>query len=287
MTTKNLRSEDMQWENVTCLEIEDLVDFEAQPFKVVDDEAMQELVDSIKTVGVLVPIIVRPMKERKYEIIAGHRRKRASILAGNNTIPARILKLNDDQAAILLVDSNLQREKLLPSERAYAYKLKLEALKHQGIKNYFTSRHDVGRLESADVVGHSFGESGRQVQRYIRLTELIYQLLDKVDEDIIKFIAGVEISYLDTRHQILLNDTIDYNCYEVNAKQGTQIKKHYLDGDLSEDKINEILKGEESKKLKEKISINYTKLKEYFPKEYTPQQCEEALWEILDKWFKK
>jgi len=116
---------------------------------------------------------------------------------------------------------------------------------------------------------------------------LIYQLLDKVDEDIIKFIAGVEVSYLDTKHQILLNDVIDYNCYEVNAKQGTQIKKHYLDGDLSEDKINEILKGEESKKPKEKISINYTRLKEYFPKEYTPQQCEAALWEILDKWFKK
>ena len=227
------------WENITYLKIEDLVDFEAQPFKVVDDEAMQELVDSIKTVGVLVPIIVRRMKEGKYEIISGHRRKRASEIAGMNTIPAVVVKLNDDEAAILLVDSNLQREKLLPSERAYAYKLKLEALKHQGIKKYFTSRHDVGRLESADVVGEAFGESGRQVQRYIRLTELIYQLLDKVDEDIIKFIAGVEVSYLDTKHQILLNDVIDYNCYEVNAKQGTQIKKHYLDGDLSENKIND------------------------------------------------
>ena len=155
----------MQWETVTCLKIEVLVDFEAQPFKVVDDESMQELTDSIKTVGVLVPIIVRRMKEGKYEIISGHRRKRASEIAGMNTIPAVVVKLNDDEAAILLVDSNLQREKLLPSERAYAYKLKLGALKHQGIKNYFTSRHDVGRLESADVVGHSFGESGRQVQR--------------------------------------------------------------------------------------------------------------------------
>jgi len=130
----------MQWENVTCLEIDDLVDFEAQPFKVVDDEAMQELVDSIKTVGVLVPIIVREMKgikkgeDMKYEIISGHRRKRASIIAGEKTIPAVVVKLNDDEAAILLVDSNLQREKLLPSERAYAYKIKLEALKHQGIK---------------------------------------------------------------------------------------------------------------------------------------------------------
>ena len=152
----------------------------------------------------------------------------------------------------MLVDSNLQREKLLPSERAYAYKLKLEALKHQGIKNEFTCRHHVDKLKSADVVGPAFGESGRQVPRYIRLTELIYQLLDKVDEDIKKFIAGVEVSYLDTKHQILLNDVIDYNCYEVNAKQGTQIKKHYLDGDLSEDKINEILEGEKSKKTKRK-----------------------------------
>ena len=278
--------------DVDTLSISDLVDFEAQPFKVLDDEAMQELVDSIKNVGVLVPIIVRKMKgiksdqDMKYEIISGHRRKRACELAGRDTIPAVVAKLNDDEAAILLVDSNLQREKLLPSERAYAYKLKLEALKHQGIKNDFTCGHDVHKLKSRDEIGKAFGESGRQVQRYIRLTELIYQLLDKVDEDIIKFIAGVEVSYLDTKHQILLNDVIDYNCYEVNAKQGTQIKKHYLDGDLSEDKINEILEGEKSKKPKEKISINYTRLKEYFPKEYTPQQCEEALWEILDKWFK-
>ena len=273
--------------NVVILSINDLVDFDAQPFNVVDDEAMQELTDSIKTVGVLVPIIVRRMTDGRYEIISGHRRKRACEILGKDTIPAIIMELNDDEAAILLVDSNLQREKLLPSERAYAYKLKLEALKHQGVKNEFTCRHHVDKLKSADVVGQSFGESGRQVQRYIRLTELIYQLLDKVDEDIIKFIAGVEVSYLDTKHQILLNDVIDYNCYEVNAKQGTQIKKHYLDGDLSEDKINEILKGEESKKIKEKISINYTRLKEYFPKEYTPQQCEEALWKILDKWFRK
>ena len=273
--------------NVEVLPIKDLVDFEAQPFKVVDDEAMQELADSIKTVGVLVPIIVRQMKDGKYEIISGHRRKRASEIVGNETIPAVIVKLNDDEAAILLVDSNLQREKLLPSERAYAYKLKLEALKHQGIRNEFTCRHDVDKLKSADVVGQAFGESGRQVQRYIRLTELIYQLLDKVDEDIIKFIAGVEISYLDTKHQILLNDVIEYNCCEVNAKQGTQIKKHYLEGDLSEDKINEILNGEEIKEKPEKISINYTRLRKYFPKDYTQKQCEEALWEILDKWFRR
>lgn len=273
--------------DVRILQIKDLVDFEAQPFKVVDDEAMQELADSIKTVGVLVPIIVRQMKDGKYEIISGHRRKRASEIVGNETIPAVIVKLNDDEAAILLVDSNLQREKLLPSERAYAYKLKLEALKHQGIRNEFTCRHDVDKLKSADVVGQAFGESGRQVQRYIRLTELIYQLLDKVDEDIIKFIAGVEISYLDTKHQILLNDVIEYNCCEVNAKQGTQIKKHYLEGDLSEDKINEILNGEEIKEKPEKISINYTRLRKYFPKDYTQKQCEEALWEILDKWFRR
>ena len=273
--------------DVEILSIKDLVDFEAQPFKVVDDEAMRELADSVRTVGVLVPIIVRQMKDGKYEIISGHRRKRASEIVGNNTIPAVVAELDDDQAAILLVDSNLQREKLLPSERAYAYKLKLEALKHQGIKNEFTSRHDVGKLESADIVGKSFGESGRQVQRYIRLTELIYQLLDKVDEDIIKFIAGVEVSYLDTKHQILLNDVIEYNCCELSAKQGTQIKKHFLEGDLSEEKINEILKDEKIQQKKEKISINYTRLKEYFPKEYTPQQCEQALWEILDKWFNK
>ena len=273
--------------DVEILPIKDLVDFEAQPFKVVDDEAMRELADSVRTVGVLVPIIVRQMKDRKYEIISGHRRKRASEIVGNNTIPAVVAEVDDDQAAILLVDSNLQREKLLPSERAYAYKLKLEALKHQGVKNEFTCGHDVHKLKTRDEIGNAFGESGRQVQRYIRLTELIYQLLDKVDEDIIKFIAGVEISYLDTKHQILLNDVIEYNCCEVNAKQGTQIKKHYLEGDLSEDKINEILNGEEIKEKPEKISINYTRLRKYFPKDYTQKQCEEALWEILDKWFRR
>ncbi len=262
------------------------MDYAEQPFKVIDDDSMVELAESIQMFGVLIPIIVR-QKDDKYEIISGHRRKRACEIAGKNIIPAVVVKLNDDEAAILLVDSNLQREKLLPSERAYAYKLKLEALKHQGIKNEFTCGHHVHKLKSRDEIGEAFGESGRQVQRYIRLTELIYQLLDKVDEDIIKFIAGVEISYLDTRHQILLNDVIDYNCYEVSAKQGTRIKKHYLDGDLSEDKINEILKSKESENSKEKISINYTRLKEYFPKEYTPQQCEEALWKILDRWFNK
>ena len=271
--------------DVQILPIKDLVDFEAQPFKVVDDEAMRELADSIRTVGVLVPIIVRQMKDGKYEIISGHRRKRASEIVGNNTIPAVVAELDDDQAAILLVDSNLQREKLLPSERAYAYKLKLEALKHQGVKNEFTCGHDVHKLKTRDEIGNAFGESGRQVQRYIRLTELIYQLLDKVDEDIIKFIAGVEISYLDTKHQILLNDVLEYNCYEVNAKQGTQIKKHYLEGVLSKDKMNEILKEEKILEKPEKISINYTKLKKYFPKEYTQKQCEDALWDILDKWL--
>ncbi len=262
------------------------MDYAEQPFKVIDDDSMVELAESIQMFGVLIPIIVR-QKDDKYEIISGHRRKRACEIAGKNIIPAVVVKLNDDEAAILLVDSNLQREKLLPSERAYAYKLKLEALKHQGIKNEFTCGHHVHKLKCRDEIGEAFGESGRQVQRYIRLTELIYQLLDKVDEDIIKFIAGVEISYLDTRHQILLNDVIDYNCYEVSAKQGTRIKKYYLDDDLSEDKINEILKGKESENSKEKISINYTRLKEYFPKEYTPQQCEEALWKILDRWFNK
>lgn len=273
--------------DVEVLPIKDLVDFEAQPFKVIDDEAMRELADSVRTVGVLVPIIVRQMKDGKYEIISGHRRKRASVIAGKDTIPAVVAELDDDQAAILLVDSNLQREKLLPSERAYAYKLKLEALKHQGVKNEFTCGHDVHKLKTRDEIGNAFGESGRQVQRYIRLTELIYQLLDKVDEDIIKFIAGVEISYLDTKHQILLNDVIEYNCCEVNAKQGTQIKKHYLEGDLSEDKINEILSEEKIQQKTEKISLNYTRLKEYFPKGYTQKQCEEALWEILDSWFSK
>lgn len=177
----------MKNEKETCiLTVESLVDFEAQPFKVFDDDAMYELVESIKTIGILAPITVRPLNDDKYEIISGHRRKRACEIAGMDKIPAIIKELNDTEAAIMLVDSNLQREKILPSERAYAYRLKFEALKHQGK----TSGHDVLKLETADVLGLVDNKTGRQVRRYIRLTELIDPLLQKVDEGTIPITVG-------------------------------------------------------------------------------------------------
>lgn len=266
-------------DDVVLLDICDLVEFTDQPFKVLDDYAMDELTQSVKMVGVLVPVIVRKTEDDKYEIISGHRRKRACERAGIDKIPAVIAKLNDDEAAILLVDSNLHREKLLPSERAYAYKLKLEAMKHQG-KKFKTSRHFVGKLESANLIGESFGKSGRQVQRYIRLTELVYQLLDKVDEEKIPPTAGTELSFLDTRHQAVVNDYIEKEDCGVSIKQAKQVRECYEKGALDEKRLNSIFIQEEKQ---EKFYLDFKKLKSYFPKGYSMQQCEEALWEILDK----
>ena len=220
------------------------MEFADQPFKVLDDYAMDELTQSVKMVGVLVPVIVRKIEDNKYEIISGHRRKRACERTGIERIPAVIAELNDDEAAILLVDSNLHREKLLPSERAYAYKLKLDALKHQGIK-LNSSRQNVGRFESADLIGESLGKSGRQIQRYIRLTELIYQLLDKVDDGIITPTAGSELSFLDTRNQVALNDYIEKEDCGVSIKQAKQVRECYEKGAMDEKQLSSIFVQEE------------------------------------------
>ena len=267
-------------DDVVLLDICDLVEFADQPFKVLDDYAMDELTQSVKMVGVLVPVIVRKTEDDKYEIISGHRRKRACERAGIEKIPAVIAKLNDDEAAILLVDSNLHREKLLPSERAYAYKLKLDALKHQGIKNILTCGQNDHKKKSRDDIGESFGVSGRQVQRYIRLTELIFQLLDKVDEGKITPTAGTELSFLDTRNQAMLNDYIEKEDCGVSIKQAKQVRVHYAAGNLNEKSLNTIFEQEEKEK---KFYLDFKKLRSYFPKGYTMQQCEDALWEMLDK----
>lgn len=271
--------------DVEILKICDLVDFEAQPFKVLDDEAMDELCESIKTVGVLVPIIVRPNKDGGFEVISGHRRKRACEIVGIDSIPAVIAKLNDDEAAILLVDSNLHRENILPSEKAYAYKLKLEAMKHQGIKTSLTCGQDVHRAKTRDMIA-KYGESGRQVQRYIRLTELIYQLLDKVDIKLIPVTAGAEVSYVDVRNQAVLNDILDSECCGLSLQQAIKLKQHYLDGNISEQTIMDII-TEREKKNKGRIVLKYDKLKQYFPESYSPKECEDAVWKILDEWFAK
>ena len=271
----------MRHNEVVMLPINELMDFEAQPFKVLDDDSMYELAESIKSVGVLVPVIVRKQNGR-YEIISGHRRKRACTIAGIDTIPATVMELDDDEAAIMLVDSNLQRENLLPSEKAYAYKLKLDAIKHHGKKGDVPD--DVLLLVSSDLIGTESNKSGRQIRRYIRLTELIYPLLDKVDIKIIPVTAGAEISFLNVRLQVSLNDQIDFYECKLNTHQASVLKKHYLDGTLTDSVIKKVLMEDDKSTA---ISLNYSKLKKYFPNSYTAKQCEKALWEILDKWHKE
>lgn len=271
----------MRHNEVVMLPINELMDFEAQPFKVLDDDSMYELVESIKIVGVLVPIIVRKQNGR-YEIISGHRRKRACVIAGIDTIPATVMELDDDEAALMLVDSNLQRENLLPSEKAYAYKLKLDVIKHQGKKSDMPD--DDLLLVSSDLVGTESNKSGRQIRRYIRLTELIYPLLDKVDIKIIPVTAGAEVSFLNVKLQVSLNEQIDFYECKLNTHQATVLKNHYLEGTLTDAVIKQILTEEGSNSA---IILNYNKLKKYFPNSYTAKQCEKALWEILDNWYRK
>lgn len=266
------------YNDVVFINLDDLVDYAEQPFKVIDDESMDELAESIKMVGVLVPIIVRKIEENKYEIISGHRRKRACEIAGIDKMPAVIATLNDDEAAILLVDSNLHREKLLPSERAYAYKLKLEALKHQGIK--IACGQNVHNSKSRDEIGKKLDMSGRQVHRYIRLTELIYQLLDKVDTGKITTTAGAELSFLDTRHQAMLNDYIESEDCGVSIKQAKQVRENFVKGKLNESDLKDIFIQAEKH---ERVYLDFKRLQSYFPKGYTVKQCEEALWELLDE----
>jgi len=263
------------------LEVTKLVDFEAQPFKVLDDESMCELVESIKSVGVLVPITVRPMKDGKYEIISGHRRKRACEIAGIDKVPAIIKDLNNEEAAIMLVDSNLQRERILPSERAHACRLKFEALKHQGRP----SGHDVPNLLTTDVLGIVDNKTGRQVRRYIRLTELIDPLLQKVDEGTVPITVGTELSYLNVKWQSEVNDILESELCPISVSQALKIKTHYLNDTLSKSIIMDLLA--EQRDTKKGLQLDCERLKSYFPKEYTIKQCEDLLWKILEEWKRK
>ncbi len=274
-----------QTDEVVQIPIAELKPFEEQPFKVLMDESMDELVDSVKMTGVLSPIIARPHKEGGYEILSGHRRVKASELAGRKKVPVIIKDLDDDTATILLVDSNLQRENILPSEKAYAYKLKLEALKRQGSRTDLTSRQVVGKLESADMIGKDTGESGRQVQRYIRLTELIDPLLDLVDEKKIPLNAAVELSYLGTKAQSDVVKSIEKNETMPSIEQSAKIRKFAKDGKVNEDVIDSIM--QEQKPMKMKITLKEDKLSKYFPKSYTPKQIEDTIMKLIENWARK
>ena len=278
--------QDARLEKIQEIPLSELHTFRDHPFKVKDDEAMMETTESISKYGVLVPAIARPRPEGSYELVAGHRRHRASQLAGKETMPVIVRELDDDAATIIMVDSNLQRESLLPSERAFAYKMKLEAIKHQGARTDLTSRQVVGKLEMADVVGEKAGDSGRQVQRYIRLTELIPQLLDMVDERKIAFNPAYELSFLRKEEQVQLLDAMDSEQATPSLSQAQRLKKFSQEGELSPTVMRAIM-SEEKKSEIDKVTFTADSLRRYFPKSYTPQRMQETIIKLLEQWQKR
>ena len=247
---------------------------------------MQRTVESVAQFGVLAPLIVRPREEGGYEIISGHRRQHAAELAGLTTLPVIVRDMDDNQAIINMVDSNLQRESILPSERAFAYKMKLEAIKNQGARSDLTSRQVVGKLEAADLVGRSSDESGRQVQRFIRLTNLIPELLDLVDQKKISFNPAVELSYLADSEQRDFLEAMQDTQNAPSLSQAQRIKKLSQEGKCSYDAIFDIM-GEEKKAEQDRVTIKNDVLRKYFPKSYTPKQMEDTIIKLLEQWQKK
>ena len=284
-STEENRQEE-QREQVQQIPIDELHPFTNHPFKVLDDEAMTRTVESIAQYGVLAPLIARPRPEGGYEIISGHRRQYAAKLAGLDTLPVIVRQMSDDAAVILMVDSNLQREHIQPSERAFAYKMKLEALKNQGDRSDLTSRQVVGKLEAADLVGKGNEESGRQVQRFIRLTNLIPELLDMVDEKKISFNPAVELSYLDESQQRDFLEAMEDTQNAPSFSQAQQLKKMAQQGEFSYEKAFDVM-GQEKKSEKDTVTIKNETLRKYFPRSYTPKQMEEKIIQLLDAWQKK
>ena len=284
-STEESRREAAQ-ERVQEIPLSELHPFKGHPFKVVDDEAMMKTVESIVEFGVMTPAIARPRPEGGYELVSGHRRHHASQLAGKDTMPVIVRELDDDAATILMVDSNLQRETILPSERAFAYKMKLEAIKHQGARTDLTSRQVGGRLEMADVIGEQVGDSGRQVQRYIRLTELIPQLLDMVDEKKIAFNPAVELSYLKKEEQELFLEAMEYAQSAPSLAQAQRLKKFSQEGKCNLEAMCAIM-SEEKKSDLDRVTLKNDLLRKYFPKNYTPKQMQDTIIKLLEQWQKK
>jgi parB-like partition proteins len=266
--------------------LSELHPFKGHPFKVLDDEAMQKTVESIAQFGVMTPAIARPRPEGGYELIAGHRRHHASELAGKETMPVIVRDMDDDAATILMVDSNLQRETLLPSERAFAYKMKLEAIKHQGQRTDLTSSQVGMKLQAMDIVGQEAGDSRNQVHRYIRLTELIPELLDMVDEKKIAFNPAVEISYLKPNEQQDFLEAMDYAQSTPSLSQAQRLKKFSQEGKCSLDAMCAIM-SEEKKGELDRVTIKHDVLRKYFPKSYTPKQMEDTIIKLLEQWQRK
>ncbi len=278
---------DSQREKVLDIPLTEISDFPNHPFKVKADEGMLEMADSVKQYGVLVPGLVRTKADGGYEMVAGHRRKKASELAGKETMPCIVRELDDDAATIIMVDSNLQRESILPSEKAFAYKMKLEAIKRKaGRPSKENPRQVVGDFESADVIGKDSGESGRQIQRYIRLTELIPPMLEMVDEKQIAFNPAVELSYLAEKEQQDLYNTIQSEDCTPSLAQAQRMKKLSQDGRLNVDVIFSIL-TEEKPNQKEKFNIQRERIDRFFPKSFSEKQKEDLIVQLLEGWYKK
>ena len=277
---------DYKLDAVIQLPVKSLRDFSRHPYKVRDDEAMHDMAESLKQYGVLSPAIARPLPDGGYELVSGHRRKRACELAELETMPVIVRELDDDAAAILVVDSNLQREGLLPSERAFAYKLKLEALRHQGERTDLTSVQVEQKLGAREKVAQEAGEkSGVQVQRYIRLTELIPPLLDMVDEHKIAFNPAYELSFLKQDEQQLLLDAMDSEQATPSLSQAQRLKQFSQRGELTAEIMRAIMS--EEKKEAERVTLKGDTLRKYFPASYTPKRMEETIIKLLEQWQKK
>ncbi len=284
-STEESRQE-QQREQVQQIPIGELFPFKNHPFKVLDDESMQRTVESVEQYGVLSPLIARPRPEGSYEIISGHRRQHAAQLAGLDTLPVIVRQMDDDAAVLLMVDSNLQRENILPSERAFAYKMKLEALKNQGARSDLTSAQLGRKLETADIVGQESGDSRNQVRRFIRLTNLVPELLDMVDEKKIAFNPAVELSYLDTNQQRDFLEAMNDTQNAPSLSQAQRLKKLAQEGHFSYDVAFAVM-GEEKKDELDKVVIINDTLRKYFPRSYTPKQMEDTIIKLLEQWQRK
>lgn len=285
-STEESRQE-QQREQVQQIPIGELFPFKDHPFKVLDDESMQRTVESVEQYGVLSPLIARPRPEGGYEIISGHRRQHAAQLAGLDTLPVIVRQMDDDAAVLLMVDSNLQRENILPSERAFAYKMKLDAMRRtSGRPSKENSRQVVGDFETADVIGKESGESGRQVQRFIRLTNLVPELLDMVDEKKIAFNPAVELSYLDESQQRDFLEAMNDTQNAPSLSQAQRLKKLAQEGHFSYDVAFAVM-GEEKKDELDKVVIKNDTLRKYFPRSYTPKQMEDTIIKLLEQWQRK
>ena len=284
-STEESRQE-QQREQVQQIPIGELFPFKDHPFKVLDDESMQRTVESVEQYGVLSPLIARPRPEGGYEIISGHRRQHAAQLAGLETLPVIVRNMDDDAAVLLMVDSNLQRENILPSERAFAYKMKLDALKNQGARSDLTSSQIGTKLRADEKVAQDLGESRNQIQRFIRLTNLIPELLDMVDEKKISFNPAVELSYLDEAQQRDFLEAMDGTQNAPSVSQAQQLKKMAQCGEFTYEKAFDIL-GQEKKSEQDTVTIKNDILRKYFPRSYTPRQMEEKIIQLLDAWQKK